>query len=89
MLTVIFILAGVGAVVVFLNFYFSFLRYPLHRLWYQYRPFQWISGFPLVGSLMLWIAALFFWLWGYATQATIALIFSIFDTGGIQWFVVG
>jgi hypothetical protein len=33
-MTVIFILAGVGAAVAVLNFYLSFIKYPLHRLRY-------------------------------------------------------
>ena len=87
-MTVIFILAGIGAAVTVINFYLSFIRYPLHGLWYRDRSFQWKSGFPLLGSLLLWIAALFFWLSGSAPKAAIALVFSIFDTRGIHWFVV-
>jgi hypothetical protein len=87
-MTLIFILAGIGAAVAAINFYLSFIRYPLHRLWYRERAFQRTSGFPLVGSFLLWIAALSFWLLRYEQYAAVALIISIFDTGGIHWFVV-
>ena len=88
-MTVSLILASIGVVVTIINFYLSFIRYPLHRLRYKSLPFRWISGFPLVGSLLLWIASLSFWLSGNGRYATVALILSIFDTGGIHWYIAG
>lgn len=81
-MTLVYTLFAVGAFVCFLNFYLSFLRYPLYRLFG--REYKHVSGVPLFGSLLLIIAvtmlhehSLFFWI-----GITIALL----DTGGLHWF---
>lgn len=73
---------AVGAFVCLLNFYLSFLRNPLYKLFG--REYKHVSGIPLFGSLLLIIAVtmlrerpLFFW-----SGITIALV----DTGGLHWF---
>jgi hypothetical protein len=73
---------AIGAFVCCLNFYLSFLRYPLHRL--LGRECKWVSGFPGVGSVMvvgslveLHESPVLFW-----AGVTIALL----DTGGLHWF---
>ena len=75
-------LFAVGTLVCFLNFYLSFLRYPLYRLFG--REYKHVSGVPLFGSPLLIVAVailherpLFFW-----SGITIALL----DTGGLHWF---
>lgn len=77
-----YMLFAVGTFLCFLNFYLSFLRYPLYRLFG--RECKHVSGVPLLGSLLLVIAVtmlhmrpLFFW-----SGITIALL----DTGGLHWF---
>jgi hypothetical protein len=78
-----YVLFALGAFVCCLNFYLSFLRYPLCKL--LRREYKWVSGIPLLGSLLLVVAVavlhespLFFW-----GGIMIALI----DTGGLHWFV--
>ncbi len=65
------------------NFYLSLLRYPLYRLCGGKREsYRFVSGIPLFGSLLLWIAAPFLrsepvWMWS-------ALVVSFFDTLGLH-----
>jgi len=75
-----------GALITCLNFYLSFLRYPVHLLSGGYRDnYRWVSGLPLFGSLLLWISmpllrdapSMIWW----------ALVVSMFDTAGLHWFV--
>lgn len=76
---------GLGALVTLCNFYLSFVRYPVHRLRGGTREnYRWISGLPLFGSALLWLAA------GLTNSATLmwsSLILSLFDTGGLHWFI--
>ena len=72
----------VGSLICCLNFYLSFLRYPLYKLCgWEYR---WVSGCPAIGSLMLVIAVvllqespLLFWA---------GIVIALLDTGGLHWF---
>lgn len=79
------VLFSLGAFISSLNFYLSWLRYPVHRLRGGTRDeYKWVSGFPLVGSILLWFSIPCLlehqpWPW-------IALVSSLFDTGGIHWF---
>ena len=74
-----------GTLVTCVNVYTSFIRYPLHRWRGGTRDeFRWVSGVPLVGSLFLWLAALF--LVGRPVLAWAALVMSLIDTGGLHWF---
>jgi hypothetical protein len=82
MMILAYTLFAVGAFLCLLNFYLSFLRYPLYRLFG--REYQHASGVPLFGSLLLVIAVtllyerpLLFW-----SGITLALL----DTGGLHWF---
>jgi hypothetical protein len=77
-----YLMFALGAFVCCLNFYLSFLRYPLYKL--LRREFKWVSGIPVVGSLSLTVplivfhdSPLLFW-----SGITIALL----DTGGLHWF---
>jgi len=74
------VLFGLGTLVTGVNVYTSFIRYPLHRWRGGTRDdFRWVSGIPLVGSLFLWLAALF--LVAQPVLAWAALVMSLFDTG--------
>ena len=79
------VLGAVGTCISCLNFYLSFIRFPLHRL--RGRPrdeFHWVSGFPVIGSLLLVIAAANLTAWPILMWSV--LIVSLFDTGGLHWF---
>lgn len=84
--SVAIVLCGIGCLVTALDFYLSFLRYPLHRLSGGTREnYRWVSGLPLFGSMFLWLGAAFLTeqpplLWS-------ALIVSLLDTGGLHWFI--
>src|SRR4051812_3506797 len=82
-----FAILGLGALIVWINFYTSFVRYPLHRLRGGTRAdFHWVSGFPLVGSLLLALAILFF---GKSSVSWVAVGIGVLDTGGLLGVVLG
>jgi hypothetical protein len=77
-------LFGVGALVACLNFYTSFLRYPLHRWRGGTRAdFRWVSGFPLVGIVCLLLAA--GCLRDHPILMGTALVLALLDTSGPHW----
>ncbi len=68
-----------------LNFYLSALRYPVHRLLGRPREtYHWVSGAPLVGSLM--VAVSLVWLHHHPFVLAGGLFLILIDTGGIHWF---
>jgi hypothetical protein len=78
-----YILFALGALISCLNFYLSFLRYPLYRL--LGREYRWESGLPLFGSLFLVVAVVLLrespgFFWG-------GLALALLDTGGLHWFL--
>ena len=79
-------LFGLGAVVSSVNFYLSFLRYPLFILRGRSRDdFRFVSGLPMIGMFVipgLALAPASPWL----SIASLALLLA--DTGNIPWFVV-
>lgn len=79
-------LFAVGALFTGLNFYLSFIAYPWHRLqggtWGNFRC---ASGIPLLGSLLLWSSIPLIWSPYWVLGA---IVFSLFDTGGIHWLLV-
>ena len=84
----IWILAGFGGLVTVLNFYLSFVRVPLYRLRHEGATPRFVSGFPLIGSFALWMAAALCCAsgaWGWAGALAAA---SLLDTGGLHWFAV-
>ncbi len=81
------ILTVLGTLTTCLNFYLTFIRYPIHRLQHPNEPYKWVSGIPLFGALFLWISAIMFWWRGHEAWAISALILSIFDTSGLHWFL--
>ncbi len=87
MLTVFgYCLFGFGGFISIGNFYFSFLRYPIHRLRHgKDAKYQWVSGIPLMGILsVVGLIHLPKSLW----LNVLAFLFLCIDTGGIQWFVI-
>jgi hypothetical protein len=82
MLILAYFLFAVGAFVSILNFHLSFIRPLVCRL--RHRECRFISGFPLVGSLLL-VASFFCFPSEHALRWA-ALIIALFDTGGIHWF---
>src|SRR5687768_7190573 len=56
MATVGMVLLALGAFVTLANVYLSFVRYPVHlALGGTRETYRWVSGFPVVGSLLLWL----------------------------------
>jgi hypothetical protein len=80
-----YILFGLGAFVSILNFHLSFVRPAIHRLRGR-GEYRFVSGFPLVGSLML-VGSFFLFPAGHILRP-VALVIALFDTGGIHWFCV-
>jgi hypothetical protein len=83
---VAWLLLGVGGAICLINCYLSFLRRPLLRLRGQteesYRP---VSGFPLVGSLLVALSLLA--LHSRTGVVSAAVVLMLVDTGGIHWFI--
>ena len=74
-----------GGLSCLLNFYLSFLRYPLHRLCGRPREsYRWVSGFPIVGSLLVGLSLLK--LHALPGLLAPAVVLMVVDTGGLHWF---
>jgi len=83
---ILYILFIIGSLICFLNFYLSFLDYPVQRLIHgKKKKFKSISGLPLVGSLFVAISLIF--LYKSNLLLTVGLILIAIDTGGIHWFL--
>jgi len=74
-----------GVLVTMLNFYLSFIRVPLQRRVSPDQVTRWVSGIPFVGSGALWLSAIVLQTGDWRVPAALAV--SIFDTGGLHWFV--
>jgi hypothetical protein len=80
------VLFAFGAYLCALNFYLSFLRYPLYlRRGLPKESYKFASGIPIIGSLILFLLARYTNLPPVMFYAAIGLI--IADTGGIHWAV--
>jgi hypothetical protein len=80
-------LLALGGFIACLNFYLSFIRYPLHRRRGGTREdFRWVSGFPLFGTFFLFLAVLM--LAHVRVLMWTAIGLSLLDTGGQHWFIV-
>ena len=76
----------VGGFVCLLNFYLSWLSYPLHRLrGLSPKSFRSHSGFPLIGSILVVVSLV--GLHSESTVVPIAIGLIAIDTGGIHWFL--
>ena len=68
------------------NFYLSFLRYPIHILHKKPKEaYQWVSGVPLLGSLLVGLSLV--QLYTVPVALWIAIVLILIDTGGIHWFI--
>src|SRR6266568_9349463 len=77
---------ALGSGVCLLNFYLSFVRYPVQRwLGLSKDSYRWVSGFPLVGSLFVALSLLR--LHSVPTLLPIGVGLIAADTGGIHWFI--
>ena len=76
----------VGGFVCLINFYLSWLSYPLHRLrGLSPESFRSHSGFPLIGSILVVVSLV--GLHSESTVVPIAIGLIAIDTGGIHWFL--
>jgi hypothetical protein len=74
-----------GGFICIVNFYLSFLHYPLYRLkGGQKTDYKWISGFPVLGSVFV-IFSIILLLDFWVLMGGIVLI--TIDTGGFHWFL--
>jgi hypothetical protein len=80
-----FILIGLGLLATGFNLYVSVVRFAVHRLLHRDKPYKWVSGIPIFGSLFLWIASVLLWCLGLRHWATGVLVVSFSDTGGLLW----
>lgn len=76
-----------GGAVAVINFYLSFIRYPIFRwVWFDWQ-YRHISGVPLIGSVLLVPAAVYFGVTWEPGLLAVALSLVVLDTGGIAWAV--
>jgi hypothetical protein len=73
-----------GVLVCALNFYLSFVRYPLHLLRGNPGQYRHVSGLPVLGSVLVVAALLMTRLPGWAV--TLGIASAVLDTGGLHWF---
>ena len=75
----------IGGAICALNFYLSFLRVPLLRCIGHSGETKFVSGFPLIGSVLVTLAL------AIGLDSTVAQIVACFviaiDTGGPHWFM--
>jgi len=65
------------------NLYLTFVRMPLAR--WRGQQARWVSGVPLVGSLVLgWFAA---WHWCEPGRFWVSVSVAALDTGGLPWLL--
>lgn len=82
-----YVILAVGILATCLNIYLSFFRYAIYKLkGGDKENYKWVSGVPLIGSLFIWICTPL--LMPYPILLWSALTLTIFDTGGIHWFIV-
>lgn len=75
---------GLGGFICALNFYLSFVRYPLLRKLGRKGEIRWISGFPFLGTVMV----LYVFFHPLPVWAKIGgLVLVAIDTGGPHWFL--
>ena len=82
--TVAHITFWLGGVICLLNFYLSFLRYPIYKL--LKKEYKWVSGVPVLGSVFAAVSLLF--LYEITWMLISGLVFIAIDMGGLHWFAV-
>jgi hypothetical protein len=79
------IIFALGTFLTALNFYLTFLRLPVHLArGGMHENYRRVSGFPIFGSIFLWLSIPM--LSSVGLRWTAAAV-SLFDTGGIHWFL--
>jgi hypothetical protein len=79
-------LLGLGGFICCMNLYLSVVRYSIHRLRGGTRAnYKYVSGFALLGSLLVALSLLKFY--SHPVLLTIAIILILIDTGGLHWFL--
>ena len=68
-----------------LNFYLSFLRYPIHTLSGSKKEYEWASGIPILGSAFVALSLIV--LWSYPLILFVSWVLMLIDTGGLHWFI--
>ncbi|MBL7214514.1 MAG: hypothetical protein ISS71_02415 [Phycisphaerae bacterium] len=80
---IIFIL---GSFISLLNFYLSFVRYPIYRLCGGTKEnYKWVSGIPVFGSVFVLIGI--FILFHIKWVLVSGIIIGLLDTAGIHWCI--
>ena len=79
------LLLSVGGFISLVNFHLSFTRYPYHRLRRRREEYHFISGFPIIGSLLCLLSLPFFNT--PSIPQVIAIIAAVLDTGGFHWLI--
>ncbi len=81
-----YMLFGLGGFFCLLNFYLSFLRYPIYRLaGGDKQEYKWVSGAPALGSLFVGFSLISPYTTNWMLISGVALI--LIDTGGLHWFL--
>ncbi len=81
-----YVLFGLGGFFCLLNFYLSFLRYPIYRLaGGGKQEYKWVSGAPALGSLFVGFSLIPHYETKWMLILGLALI--LVDTGGLHWFL--
>ena len=82
---VAYVLLSFGGLLCVLNFYLSFLRYPLYKLRGKQSEYRWVSGIPLFGSVFVAVALVI--LREPFGIIVFGVILAALDTGGLHWFI--
>lgn len=78
---------AVGALVAAINFYLSFIRFPLYiARHHSKKGFQFVSGIPMIGSICIISGVLS--AFGSVDIALVGVAAFVLDTGGSGWFIV-
>ena len=81
-----YFLLSLGGLICVTNLYYSFLRYPLFRLFGgKKEDYRWVSGYPMFGILAL---IGFVLIPKSMLISAVILFLLLIDTGSISWFVI-
>jgi hypothetical protein len=81
-----YVLFCLGGFFCLLNFYLSFVRYPVYRLAGGSRQeYKWVSGAPVLGSLFVGLSLISLYETNWMVISGVAFI--LMDTGGLHWFL--
>lgn len=74
-----------GVVICAVNFYLSYVRYSLNRVFSKKTEYHFVSGFPILGSFLVVVCLAMsrFPRWALI----VGIIAAVLDTGGIHWFI--